>query len=190
MKSAFLAFVSISLFIIPACTPSLQVFSDRDKDVDLKKYKSYAWLAPGDSVLNAPRPDKIYGDAIMHYANVELKKKGMVIDTRNPDALIVFETRIENVVQYTQSPSVNVGVGFGGPGYYMGGYAPVSGGQLRSSMVEQGMLVFHLHDTRSGKEIWYGGARKTLTKTLNMDATIKSAVQWIFTKLQVKHKKK
>src|SRR6188768_3062482 len=180
----------IALLTMDSCSSGLQTFSDHDTKVDFSKYKTYAWLAPGDSVLNAPRADKIYGNTIVQAADAELKKKGMIIDVNTPDALFMFDSRIENKVQYTQSPTVSVGVGFGGPGYYVGGAAPVSGGQMRASTYEEGLLIYNMYDTKTGKLLWSGGARKEVTGSTKMEATIKNAASFIFLKLPVKHKTK
>src|SRR5688572_26992382 len=96
--------------ILASCSGGLQTFSDRDIHVDLKKYKTYAWIAPGDTVLNRRRRDKIYGDLIVSSSNAELKKKGMTIDISQPDALFMYESGIDEKIQYTQAPTVSVGV--------------------------------------------------------------------------------
>ena len=77
----------ISLFVFS--NASAQVFSDYDGHADFKKYKTFAWIAPGDSVLNRFRPDKVFGGFIMHTANQELKNKGMVVDTIRPSAIFL-----------------------------------------------------------------------------------------------------
>lgn len=188
MKLFLRASICLLGLVFYSCAPTIQTFSDRDTKVDLKQYKTYAWLAPGDSVLNTPRRDKVYGELIMYSANEQLKKKGMVIDTLSPQALFVFDTRIEDKVKYTQSPTVSVGVGFGGPGYYVGGAAPVAGGQVTASTYEEGTLVIDMYDTKKGGLIWRGGARKALTMSDDMEATVKTAVRYIFMRLPLKHK--
>jgi hypothetical protein len=181
------------LLIIPlalSCSGNLQTFSDRHTKADLNQYKSYAWLAPGDTVLNAERKDKLYGNFIVQTADTELKKKGMSVDIRNPDALFVFETKIEEKAKYTRAPVVGVGVGLAGPGYYVGGAAPIAGGELLSSTYEEGLLYFNMHDTKTGKLIWSGGATKPLKNSDNVEQIIKAAVKNIFKELPIKHKTK
>ena len=91
----------------------------------LKGYKSYAWVAPGDSRLNPQRKDKVYGKLIVQSADSELQKKGMSVDVNTPDALFLFETKVEEVAETSQAPVADNGVGYGygyaGPGYYVGG---------------------------------------------------------------------
>jgi hypothetical protein len=185
-KSFFFASLIIAGFY--SCSSSMKTFSDRDTKIDLKNYRSYAWLAPDDSVFNRKREDKTYGDYIMYTANMELQKKGMQIDTLTPDAIFVFETFMEEKEMQTQSPTVSVGVGFGGPGYYVGGAAPVAGGEIRTVPYTEGTLVFNMIDTRTGNLIWEGGAISALTMSDDIHKKIKTAIIYTFRKLPIRHK--
>src|SRR6478736_6261668 len=142
-----LTFTILIVFSVPGYS---QVFYDQDHSVDLNKYKSYAWIAPGDSILNRQRPDKVFGGFIMYIVNQELKAKGMAIDTVRPAALFVFHTQVQNQTKYTQSPTLSVGVAVAGPGYYVGGMAPVAGGEITESTYQKGALSFEMFDTQTG----------------------------------------
>jgi Domain of unknown function (DUF4136) len=186
----FITLASLAMAaVLYSCEPSIKTFSDRDTKADLNHYKTYAWIAPGDSVLNAPRKDKLFGGSIMYYSDMELKQKGMTVDTSGPDALFVFDTKLESKVEYKQAPSLNLGVGYGGPGYYVGGSAPIAGGQITASNYEEGTLVINMYDTRTGHVIWSGGARKALTGSSDVEGVIKMAVKAIFAKLPKKPEK-
>ena len=175
--------------LLLSCSGSIKTFSHRDKKIDLKQYKSYAWIAPGDSVFNAKRKDKIFGGLIVHSSDEELKKKGMVIDVTTPDALFMFETQLEDKVQYSQGPTVSMGFGVGGPGYYVAGSAPIAGGGITASRYTEGMLVVSMFDTKTGKEIWSGGAENAITPSTDVEKLIETAVKYIFMRLPLKHKK-
>jgi len=41
--------------LLSSCTSSLNTFADYDKNADLNKYKTYAWLSPGDSLDANPQ---------------------------------------------------------------------------------------------------------------------------------------
>src|SRR5258706_1380796 len=132
MKKNFpwLPIASLTCLLMTSTLGDAQVFSQYDSHADFKSYTSYAWIAPGDSVLNRHRPDKLFGGFIMHTVNQELKKKGMAIDTVRPSALFVFHTKVQEKTMYTQGATLSVGVGVAGPGYYAGGMAPVAGGEI------------------------------------------------------------
>jgi hypothetical protein len=168
-----------------------QVFSDQDRNVDLNKFKTYAWIAPGDSVLNRQRPDKVFSGYIMHTANLELKAKGISIDTIRPSALFVFHTNVQNETRYSQSPSLSVGVGVAGPGYYVGGMAPVAGGEITESTYQKGSLTFEMYDTQTGHLVWTGGYKKDFSAySDDVQKIISGAVKKIFKKLPIKLSKK
>jgi len=183
----------LALFVLGACG-GIKTSSWTAKGVNLKGYKSYAWVVPGDSTLGHRRDDKLYAGTIQYVADTELKAKGMVVDTNQPDAVFMFDTRLEDHVRYSQSPTVSVGFGvgspgyYGGPGYYMGGMVPVAGGEVTANYYKQGTLVIEMYDLKTNKLLWRGWATKELDYSTDMDYTIRKAVHDIFIYLPIKHK--
>src|SRR5882672_10353058 len=92
MKKSTLLPPALSFFMLLAAVTvaQAQVFADYDGHADFKSYKTYAWIAPGDSVLNRQTPEKLFGGFIMYTANQELKNKGMEVDTIRPSVVFVF----------------------------------------------------------------------------------------------------
>jgi hypothetical protein len=184
------------LLILPfgllSCSGNLQTYSDTDPKIDLKSYKSYAWIAPGDSVLNPERKDKVYGKLIVNSADAELTKKGMTVDIHKPDALFTFDTKIEEKVKYARAAPASVDPGYVGAYgyYYVGDQAPTRGGEIMPSTYEEGLLYFIMYDTKTGKRIWSGGATKPLTASDEAEKLVKTVVKKIFTRLPIKHKTK
>lgn len=190
VKNSSILFVPILIVILAACAGSNHTFSDKDNKIDLQQYKTYAWIAPGDTVLNAKRKDKLFGGYIVRVSDEELNKKGMTVNTTHPDAVFMFETQIQERVEYSQAPTMSVGVGYGGPGYYVGGSVPVAGGEIKSTQVQDGMLTFKMYDTKSGNLIWTGGTRETITNSVDVEDVISKAVKQIFYRLPIHHKSK
>jgi hypothetical protein len=186
LKSVLL-FVSLLTFFTPG---SAQIFSDYDGHVDFTKYKTYAWIAPGDSILNRQRPDKLFGGFIMNTANQELKNKGLAVDTVQPSAIFIFHTKVQEKTRYTQSPTLSVGIGVAGPGYYAGGMAPVAGGEIRESYYQNGSIAFEMFDTKTGRLLWTGGDKKDFTNSDDIQKMISTSVKRIFKKLPIKTKTK
>lgn len=169
---------------------SQSVTSDYDNQLDFKKVKTYAWLAPGDSVLNRHRRDKLYGGYIMYTANQELTARGLTMDTLNPDAILVFYTSVQEITEYSQSATLSIGVGVAGPGYYVGGSAPVAGGKITATTVEDGTLKFVMYDTRTKKMAWAGMANKRFSLTDDVEKMITYYTAKIFKKFPVKKVRK
>jgi hypothetical protein len=187
------------LLILPlgllSCSGSLKTYSHKDPQIDLSPYKSYAWVAaPGDSVLNAERKDKVYGNLIVHSADAELQKKGMTRNVNSPDALFVFESKVEEKVKYGRAAPASVDPGYVGAYgyYYVGDQAPVRGGEIMPTEYDEGLLYFNMYDTKTGKRIWSGGATRVLTSSDNdnIEQIIKTAVKNILKELPIKHKTK
>lgn len=181
--------VALIIFLaIISCTPGIQSYSTKAKDADLKKYKSYAWIMPTEADTVNQKDDKIYAALILALANEELAKKGFILNTQDPDALFIFDTRVENRVSQSRTPQVSVGIGFGGPGYYAGVSGPVAGGQVVEKYYEEGMLMIEMFDTKTQQSLWKGWAQKQLTIESDTEDDIRMAVKHIFMRLPVKHK--
>lgn len=178
----------VSLLTHPLLAQSVK--SDYDTQIDFKKFKTYAWLAPGDSVLNRERLDKVYGGTITHAANQELKARGLTVSTESPDAIFMFLTSVEEVTTYSQSPTLSVGVGVAGPGYYVGGAAPVAGGKITATTKEDGTLKYMMYDTGTGKLVWSGAVHKTFKMSDDLQKLLRDNTVAIFKKYPVKPARK
>ena len=181
--------ILIFMVLITGCTTTgLVTRSYKAKGVDLKEYKTVAWVKPGDEEYQVEFDKKKYNDLILELSTAELKKKGFVFDNEQPDAVFLFDTRIEDRVSYSQTPQVSMGFGFGGPGYYGGFSAPVAGGNLVEKQYKQGMLFIEMYDTKTEKLLWRGWAEEELSYKNDIEADIRKAIKDIFIRLPVKHK--
>jgi len=188
MISKYIFLTSLFVFFSIAYADA-QVSVDYDTHLDFTKYKTYAWLAPGDSVLNRDRADKLFGGYITYYANQELKARGMKLVTENPDAVFLFFTSVDEITRYSQSATLSVGVGVGGPGYYVGGAAPVAGGKITATTEEDGSLKYVMYDTQTRKLVWSGQANKTFKMSDDIKKIINDYTVRIFKKFPVKKSK-
>ena len=185
---SFVVLAGIALFFTSCSSSGITSSSVKTKGVDLKKYKTYAWIKPADAEEEARKDDKLYGKFILQLCNEELSKKGFVLDTENPDAVFIFDTHVEDRVSYSTTPQVSVGFGFGGPGYYGGVSAPVAGGDLVQHNFQEGMLFIEMYDTKTQKLLWKGRASKKITYESDIESDIRTATKHIFMRLSVKHK--
>jgi hypothetical protein len=188
MRIYFSIFFSV-LFIavVSSCSNGIQSHSLTTKGVDLKKYKSYAWAKP-DEEDAARKDDKIYASLILELCNNEMNRKGYTLNTEQPDIIMLFDTRVEDRVSYSQTPQTSVGIGFGGPGYYGSMYAPVAGGDYVPHNYQQGMLFIEMYETQTQKLLWRGWAEDKITRKSDIESDIRTAVRHIFMRLPVKHK--
>jgi hypothetical protein len=179
----------VIVLLLTACSSAgVKTHSYQAKGVDLKKYKTYAWVKPANEEDEARKDDKLYGNLILQLCNDELSKKGFTLDTENPEAVFIFDTRVEDRVSYSQTPTVSMGVGFGGPGYYGGFSAPVAGGEFVQHNYQEGMLFIEMYDTKTQKLVWRGWAEAKITPKSDVEVDIRTAVKHIYIRLPVKHK--
>ncbi len=158
------------------------------KGTDFRKYKTFAWVAPGDTVLTTRRDDKLFAGSIEYFTNEELKVKGMKVVTRKPDAVFMFDTQVQDRMKYEQAPTVYMGVGYGGPGYYVGGMVPVAGGQITAVPYMKGSLILEMWDTQTHQLVWRGWTEESINNSDDLNNVIKWAVKNMMRSLPVKVK--
>jgi hypothetical protein len=176
----------LSLCMLLSTLHAQSVKSDRNTETDFTKFKTYAWLAPGDSVLNRYRSEKLFGGYIVHVANRELANRGLKIDTLRPNAIFVFYTDVQEIITYSQSATLSLGVGIAGPGYYVSGSGPVAGGKITASTEQDGMLKYVMYDTETQKIVWTGMVEKKFNLTDDVEKVISDYTAKIFKKYPVK----
>jgi hypothetical protein len=182
--------LSITLFILMVgCSGGIKTSSSTTKGAELNKYKTYAWIKPGNPEDESRKDDKLFSALILETANIELQKKGFKLDPENPEAVFVFDTKVEERITTTQNPYTYTGFGYGGAGYYGGYYPQVSGGQFVAHETVEGMLFIEMYDTKTQHLLWRGSAKEEITQKNDVEADVKKAVKQIFIRLPVKHKK-
>ena len=174
------------VLVLPFAVKAQSVKVDYNPKTDFSKFKTYAFLAPGDSVLNRYRKDKLYNGTIVYAVTQELKSRGMVMDTLKPDAIFMFYTSMREITTYSQTPTLSVGVGVAGPGYYVAGAVPVAGGDIIETTEEDGALEYVMYDTHSTNLVWTGMLEKTFTLSDDVEKIILDATVKIFKKFPVK----
>lgn len=187
MKRFSILFSCLLFATGPALVSAQTVTSDYDSRAEFSNYKTYGWLAPGDTVLNRQRPEKLYDGYITRAANQELKAKGLVLNNQ-PDAIFVYFTSVDEITTYSQSATLSVGVGVAGPGYYVGGSAPVAGGKITATTEQDGALGFSMYDARTGKLVWTASVKKTFNGADDIPKIINDYTKKIFKKLPVRKK--
>lgn len=180
----------VTACLLSACSESLHFHHWKAPGADFNKYSTYAWVAPGDTVLTMVRNDKLFAGTIYLYANQELAKKGMIMVKENPDAVFMFDTQVQDMTRYTQAPTLSMGVGYGGPGYYVGGMAPIAGGEISVVPYQEGRLIIEMFDVRTKRMVWRGWAEDSLDNNTDLSKELKDVIRNMMYTLPVKQKKK
>lgn len=129
-------YLGIILFLIIAenCS-SMQVHAYTDKSVDFSQYRSFEWMQTKDWSENSYFDNAKAETDIQSLASTELKKRGLVQDTKNPDLLVEYHSIVKKEYQTVRTPilgntpySYNPAFNFGGMGYGGMGYGGMGGG--------------------------------------------------------------
>ena len=146
MKIRNLLSASVMLLFLSACatlTEDIQVETETAPGVDLSIYKSFAWVASA-QIVNDPygnwEPTDFDADAEIKFLLLkELRKKGLVETTRNPDLLLVFAAGVDmQNLEFVEDSKTHL-----------------------SSLEEvpKGALLVIMVDSQTGRAVWAGIAK-------------------------------
>ena len=141
-----------------------------DRNTDFSKFKTYKWVALGDTAKLDELADKQIKDAL----DTELSQKGLSkLDSDQADLFVGYQTAIGTEKQFT---SFNSDWGYGG-GWYRGGwYGYPRGGMTtgQTSTIYVGQLAVDMYDSANHDLVWRGVASKTLDTKAKPDKQQKS----------------
>jgi hypothetical protein len=71
----------------------------------------------------------------------------------------------------------------------VGGSAPVAGGKITATSMEDGTLKYSMYDTQTKKLVWSGSVEKTFSMADDIEKILADYTTRIFKKLPIKKKK-
>lgn len=182
VKKVKIGFLLIVLGVVfSSCGSSLKVSTDYDKTIDFKKYKTF-------SVYDLKQTGSVNpanADRIVNAIKKQMKEKGFVEDTQNPDIHINAVSILTSKEAVAMDAAPTNYYGYGGVyrpyGYYgVGyGYGYVENPDTRENEYDykQGTLMIDIVDTKTQKMVWQGvGNSEIDTKPVNADEIINYAV--------------
>lgn len=116
IKNRLLSLFAV-LLLVTGCatsvTKDISVDTDSDPKTNFSGYKSYAWLGSATIVYDAEgkwEPPSFDADAeIKFLIDRELRKRGMVEDSLNPDMIVIFAAGVDmDVMQYKVEPESEI----------------------------------------------------------------------------------
>ena len=168
-----LAFVSA--VFLTACSSSISYNYDWDRDEDLTKYSSYAWMETPETVPMdveaARRQNDLLDKRVKGAVSSQLGAKGHREDQTSPSFLIAYHVGSEDKVSVT-----DWGYRYGpGPwGYY--------GRDIDVRQYTEGTLVIDFVDASTKQLVWRGAATKAIDQNATqeqVDQVINEAVTGI-----------
>jgi Domain of unknown function (DUF4136) len=175
MKTIRIFFVLFVIGFTVSCASVYDVKYDYDQQANFADLKTYDWMpVPEKSGINS-----LVVERVRNAVNTELKAKGLMMSSNNPDFLIAEHLGKKDKVQVT-----DWGYGYGPYGGYWGGYWGPGGG-VSSYEYEEGSLILDFVDAKSKKLIWRGAAKaevQNLNTPEKSEKVINEAVKEILKK--------
>jgi hypothetical protein len=148
MRAVNAIFVLFFICFAVSCASIYGVQHDYDKQADFANLKTYDWM----QVPEKAGIDSLSVQRVKNAVNAELKAKGLMMTSDNPDFLIAEHLGKKDKVQVT-----DWGYGYGPYGGYWGGYWGPGG--VSTYEYEEGSLILDFVDAKSKKMIWRGVAK-------------------------------
>jgi hypothetical protein len=156
--------ISLILFFI-AFTVSCSIYGvryDYDQQADFTEFKTFGWMqVPEKAVISS-----LVVQRVKNAVNAELKAKGLIMMSSDPDLLIAEHLGKKDKVQVTDW-GYSYG-SYGGSRIYGGSRGP---GRISTYQYEEGILILDFVDAKSRKLIWRGTAK---ARVQNLDTPEKS----------------
>lgn len=175
-------------FIITGC--GVQSYVEKDPEVNLNKYRTYAWI--GDKSRKSDKPYKDFQESYLaNLISQQLEKNGFVKAKSNPDVLIDYDIMIENEVREKSDPVYsrpfvryfyNPYTGRINSFYYPSRYL---GQNAYDVPYKSGTITINMVDNNSKKLVWQGWAETEVTKRRIEKQDMDKIVKSIFRKLDV-----
>jgi hypothetical protein len=122
---------------------------DYDQQADFTEFKTFGWMQIPENAYM----DSLIVERVNNAVNTELKAKGLIISSNDPDFLIAEHLGKKDKVQVT-----DWGYGYGAYGRYRGFGGDWGPGEISTYPYEEGTLILDFVDAKSKKLIWRGAA--------------------------------
>ena len=179
MKSIHAVLFLFFMCFTVSCSTIYGVQYDYDQQTDFSNFKTYNWLP----VPEKPDIDSLNMERVKKAVNNNLRTKGIMMTSDNPDFLIAAHLGHKEKVQVT-----NWGYGYGPYGRYWGGYWGPGG--VSTYQYKEGELILDFVDAKTKKLIWRGVAKAevdNINTPEKKDKLINSAVEKILEKFPPQH---
>lgn len=202
MKKSHLFLIAIILSAVSCYSPTPNLYqSESTKGVNFKNYKTYAWLHTKDTAYTKLADKQVVERALASAVIQELTKRGMTMDTLNPDCLFTYTLILNKTYEVGQGPTpVYAPQSNAGPlpgQYNMYYYVPSSTayynpelyqGSMQVTTFRDGSLVIDMIDRKENKIVWRSSAQGKVNEKdrKGIRPTIDQVVPAMFKKFPVK----
>jgi hypothetical protein len=187
--------ILLGIIVILASCSTYDYYSISNKSVNSNRYQTYAWLPESRSKASSTYDNDIATSSIVDAAGMELDKRGLKLNNKNPDLLIKYtavvnkETKTyDEPVYYNAPPRLSPRIGYyrGRALYYYAYNDPFPvyvGSRARKMQIKAGSIMIDIIERKSSKLIWRGWAEGEINDPQKAINDIPSVVANIFKKL-------
>lgn len=180
----------IATIVLAGC--GVQSYVEKDPSVDLKRYKTFAWINEQGTKRESGKPYKDFKETyLMDLVSKELEKNGWQKVKSNPDVLIDYDIMIEKEARRESDPVYsrstvryfyNPYTGRINSVYYPSRYL---GENSYTVPYKSGTITINIVDNDSDKLVWQGWAETEVTRKNISKEDMEKIVKSIFKKLDV-----
>jgi hypothetical protein len=187
--------ILLGIIVVLASCSTYDYYSISNKPVNSARYQTYAWLPDSRSKASSTYDNDIATSRIVDAAGMELDKRGLKLNNRNPDLLIKYtavvnkETKTyDEPVYYNAPPRLSPRIGYyrGRAIYYYSYNDPFPvyvGSRARKMQIKAGSIMIDIIERKSSKLIWRGWAEGEINDPQKAINDIPEVVANIFKKL-------
>jgi hypothetical protein len=169
-----LSAVMIAALVVASCAP-IRVNSYVTRDLDLRRYHTYAWAPPDTFTTGDPRLDNntFFSERVQRAVDGQLRRRGFEkAGGGAPDFVVHYHARVEQRLETTQ---------------FRPGEPACERGDCGPSIYDAGTLLIDFVDPRSNQLLWRGWAERGLTGVVDdqkwMEEAVDDAVRRIMERL-------
>jgi hypothetical protein len=184
------SFLLIAAIVLAGC--GVQSYVEKDPSVDLKQYRTFAWINERGTKQENGKPYKDFKETyLMDLVTKELEKNGWQRAKSNPDVLIDYDIMIENETRRQSDPIYsrsavryfyNPYTGRINSLYYPSRYL---GEDSYTVPYKSGTITINIVDNDSDKLVWQGWAETEVTRKSISKDDMEKIVKSIFKKLDI-----
>ena len=159
--------VTALVIFVASCSTTYQAKVDFDKNtnIDIATYKTFAWLTSGKVMAPAEDLNPVMKSRVDDQIEQGFIALGyqLIDDAEHADFAISYTIGNRDKIKINSYPATyNAGFGWG-RGYYGGMYGSSMGTETRVRQYTEGKLAIDVYDVKSHQPVWHGWAVKRLT---------------------------
>jgi uncharacterized protein YuzB (UPF0349 family) len=162
---------AVCVAALSACATSPATFAQKDPQVDVYEFKTFAFYSPAGTPTRGARYSTLVGEQLKGATRAQLERLGYVYDETNPDLRVNIMLSVRQRAEVRSAPAT------GRLPYRAWGASTVETTDYR-----EGTLAIDLVDAKRRAMVWRGVTQDRITRKdmKDVDKTVRDAVRAVF----------